>query len=1153
MAFKKITKRDGRVVDFDKEKITNAIFKAAEAVGGKDRKIAEDSSDLVVKELEEKFKGAAPTVEQVQDAVEKILIEQGHAKTAKAYILYRKERAEERRSKAAVIGKEVKTKVSLNSLRVLKERYLLKDDEGNVIETPDELVRRVAKNIAKADLNYGAKDIKKTEGKFYRLMANLDFLPNSPTLMNAGTDIQQLAACFVLPIEDSMEGIFTTLMHAAIIHKSGGGTGFSFSRLRARNSRVKSTQGVASGPVSFLTVYNAATDVIKQGGKRRGANMGILRIDHPDILDFISCKEKNEDITNFNISVAFTEDFMNAVENDEDYELIDPSTKEVVEELNARTVFDLIISGAWRNGDPGIVFIDRINKDNPTPALGEIESTNPCVVGRTLVPTEFGLMRMEDLYKNYSDGGIKIATDNRVPVQYNNNGQKLYLLNKSEGVILRHITRVLNNGKKKVVKMVTKSGYEITVTKDHKVFSSNKQWVKAEELKMGDSVCVQGGAGIFNSDKKLKINPERINKLSKKRMNLPVEWSKELGQVMGWLVGDGWLRDKDENRRVGFVFGEEDKELMNYFKCILNKYYNYNIKDIKRENNVFHLSYHGKGFVEFFKELGVKAVSSKDKVVPESIFTSTEESVVGFLQALFTADGTIGTDKEIRLTSSSKKLLKGVQLLILNMGIKSKIYSRKYSNSKPFAYTTIKGEDRIYRSHGLYYELIIDGLGRRLFLDKIGFLNMSEIGTRSLPALIGSKEPISEHAQKHDSSFSSESVFDKKQGKLVKSVNFCKRMIFEDKIVSIKDCGEEVVYDLTEPETLSFITNGIVSLDCGEQPLLPYEACNLGSLNLEHFVKDNDVDWERLKKVVHGCIHFLDNVIDMSKYPIQDITEIVKQNRKIGLGVMGWADMLVQLKIPYNSEEGIKLAEKVMGFIKKEADNASIELAKTRGVFPAWEESIYNKDSKHFQGSHMELRNATRTTIAPTGTIGMIADASGGVEPLFALSYVKRVMDGQELYYLDGNFKKALVDSNVYSEELMERIINKPGIQNIEEIPEDIRKVFVVAHDVSPEYHLKMQGAFQKFTDNAVSKTVNFLNSATIDEVKEVYLLAYKLGCKGVTVYRDGSKDMQVLNFTKDIKKEKKGKDVCPECNSKMIMSEGCAKCIKCGYSVCNG
>lgn len=1112
----KITKRDGRVVDFEREKITNAIFKAAEAVGGKDRKAAEETSELVVKELEEKFKEDLPTVEQVQDAVEKILIEQGHAKTAKAYILYRNERAEERRSKAAVIGREVKTKLSINSLRVLKERYLLKDDEGEVVETPDELIKRVAGNIAKADLNYGAKDLKKTEEKFYNLMANLDFLPNSPTLMNAGTDIQQLAACFVLPIEDSMEGIFTTLMHAAIIHKSGGGTGFSFSRLRARNSRVKSTQGVASGPVSFLTVYNAATDVIKQGGKRRGANMGILRIDHPDILDFINCKEKNEDITNFNISVAMTEDFMKAVENDGDYELIDPSTKEVVEELNARTVFDIIVAGAWRNGDPGIVFIDRINKDNPTPSLGEIESTNPCVVGRTLVPTEFGLMSMEDLYKKYSDGGIKIATDNRVPVQYNGSGQSLLMLNKLEGVTLRQVTRVLNNGKKSVVKIVTKAGYEMIMTNDHKVFSSNKQWVKAEELKIEDKVCIQGGAGVFNSDKKLKINPERISKLSKKRMNLPLEWSKELGQIIGWLVGDGWLRDKDENRRVGFVFGEEDKELMNYFKRILNKYYNYDIKEIKRENNVFHLSYHGKGFVEFFKELGVKAVSSKDKVVPESIFTSTEEGVVGFLQALFTADGTIGTDKEIRLTSSSKKLLKNVQLLLLNMGMRSKIYSRKYSNSKPFTYTTINGEDRVYHSHGLYYELIIDGLGRRLFLDKIGFLN-------------------------------------KKQDKLVKSVNFCKRMVFEDEIVSIKDCGEEVVYDLTEPETLSFITNGIVSLDCGEQPLLPYEACNLGSVNLGHFIKGNDVDWERMRQVVHDCIHFLDNVIDMSKYPITAITDMVKKDRKIGLGVMGWADMLVQLKVPYNSEEGIKLAEKVMGLIKKEADNASMELAKTRGVFPAWKESIYNKDSKHFQGSHIEFRNATRTTIAPTGTIGMIADASGGIEPLFALSYVKRVMDGQELYYLDGNFKKALVDSGVYSEKLMERIINKASIQNIEEIPEEIRKVFVVAHDVSPEYHLKMQGAFQKFTDNAVSKTVNFLNSATVDDVKEVYLLAYKLGCKGVTVYRDGSKDMQVLNFTKDIKKEKKGKDVCPECNAKMIRSEGCAKCAKCGYSFCNG
>ncbi len=1111
----KITKRDGRVVDFEKEKITEAIFKAAEAVGGKDKETAEKISDEVIKEVESKFKEKIPSVEEVQDIVEKTLIEKGHATTAKAYIIYRQKRAEERKTKAAVIGKVVETKLSVNALKVLKERYLLKDDEGDVIETPNDLFRRVAKNIAHADLNYNIKNAKDSEEKFYNLMANLDFLPNSPTLMNAGTDIQQLAACFVLPIEDSMEGIFKTLMHAAIIHKSGGGTGFSFSRLRSRSSRVKSTQGVASGPVSFLTVYNAATDVIKQGGKRRGANMGILKIDHPDILDFINCKEKNDAITNFNISVALTEEFVSAVEKNEEYSLIDPSNREEVTKLNATTVFDLIVAGAWRNGDPGIVFIDRINKDNPTPGLGNIEATNPCVIGSTLIPTELGLIRMEELYKKYSDGGASIVTDNRVPIQHGSGGQKLLMSNKSEGVTLRQITRVLNNGKKKVVKIVTKSGYEVVVTKDHKVFSSNKEWVKVEELKTGDKVCIQSGAGVFNSDKKLKIDFEKINKLSK-RMNLPAEWSKELGQVLGWLVGDGWLRDKDENCRAGFVFGEEDKKLLDYFKKILNKYYNHNIKEIKRENRVFHLSYHGRGFVEFFKELGVKAVSSKYKVVPESIFTSTEEAVVGFLQALFTADGTIGKkDKEIRLTSSSKKLLKGVQLLLLNMGMKSKIYSRKYSNSKPFTYKTINGEDRVYHSDGFYYELIIDGLGRRLFLDKIGFLN-------------------------------------KKQDKLARSVNFCKKMVFEDEIVLIKDCGEEVVYDLTEPETVSFITNGIVSLDCGEQPLLPYEACNLGSINLGNFVKDEGVDLERLKQVVHDCTHFLDNVIDMSKYPIPDIDKMVRANRKIGLGVMGWADMLVQLGIPYNSEEGIKMADKIMGFIKEEADKASVELAKTRGVFPNWKDSIYNKESKFFKGNHMEIRNATRTTIAPTGTIGMIADASGGVEPLFALSYVKRVMDGQELFYVDKNFKKALEENKICDEILLEKVIDKGTIENIEEIPEKIKRVFVVAHDITPEYHVKMQAAFQRNIDNAVSKTVNFTHDATVDDVKNVYMLAHKSGCKGVTIYRDGSKGEQVLNLNIDIKKEKKDKSKCPECSGSMVMEEGCAKCHSCGYSVCS-
>ena len=363
---------------------------------------------------------------------------------------------------------------------------------------------------------------------------------------------------------------------------------------------------------------------------------------------------------------------------------------------------------------------------------------------------------------------------------------------------------------------------------------------------------------------------------------------------------------------------------------------------------------------------------------------------------------------------------------------------------------------------------------------------------------------------------------------------------------------------------------------CGEQPLLPYESCNLGSINLGHFVKDNKIEWIKLKEIVHTAVHFLDNVIDMNKYPLKKIDDMVKKNRKIGLGVMGWADMLNQLEIPYNSDKGVKLAEKVMGFVQECADEASCNLAKERGVFPSWIGSIYNKKSRYFKGKHLELRNATRTTIAPTGSIGMIADASGGVEPLFALSYVKRVMDGKELFYMDKFFKAELEKRGLYSEELIKKIVNQGSIQHIDGLPDDLKKTYVVAHDISPEYHLKMQAAIQRHTNNAVSKTVNFSHSATIKDVEEVYMQAYKLGCKGVTIYRDGSKDEQVLNLNMNIEKEKeekalhkkeekkKGlfkkkkkkeekKDECPECGQRMIFQEGCAKCPSCGFSFCSG
>lgn len=967
-----------------------------------------------------------------------------------------------------------------NAIKVLEARYLKKNTEGELIETPDEMFRRVARNIALANEKYG-EDPQKDEESFYEIMKNLDFLPNSPTLMNADNDLQQLSACFVLPVEDSMNGIFDAVKNTALIQKSGGGTGFSFSRLRPKNDIVRTTGGIASGPISFMEIFDAATNTVKQGGKRRGANMGILRVDHPDILDFITAKEKENKLNNFNISVAVTDEFMKAVKNDEYYNLINPRNGEISGRLKAREVFDKIVFMAHKNGEPGIIFIDEINRHNPTPHLGEIESTNPCVTGDTLVSTDFGLVSIKELYEKYNEKYIKVVTDNRTPLQLAGvvNGNDNFRSNiRKGGTSFNYVNKFYNNGKKDVYKLTTQSGYEIKATADHK-FLTPDGWKELENLNPGEEIFLQSAEGGFSNNYHLPFKVKNTFKGKNNRVysyNLPHKWSSELGQVLGWVTGDGWLRKGDKNCRVGLTFGKEDKEMLDYFKPILDKMYGHPIKAVKRKNGTYHLSYHSKYFVDFFTRLGVKTNKSEKKEVPNSIFTAPYQAVIGFLQGLFSADGTVMKDDSkgnyyVRLTSKSKKLLQQVQILLLNLGIKSSIYDRsRQPRKKTFTYTNTKGEDVYYKTDGQLYELHISRNSLKIFAEKVNFLLKRKKNT--LNDIINEKNLRQED--------------------------------MTDPVKTIQYIGQEVVYDLTEPVTHSFIANGMVVHNCGEQPLLPYEACNLGSINLSHMVKENkdhaEIDYDKLEYTVRVATRFLDNVIDMNEYPLEKIKEMVYGNRKIGLGVMGWSDLLIILRIPYNSREAVDLAGEVMAFIQKISHDESRKIAERRGSFPNIKGSIHKEP----------MRNATTTTIAPTGSISIIAGCSSGIEPLFAINYERHVLD-DTLIEVHPIFEKIARERGFYSEELMARVAENNSIQEMEEIPEDVRKIFVTAHDIEPEWHIKMQAAFQKSVDNAVSKTVNFRHDATVEDVKKVYTMAYDLKCKGVTIYRDGSRSKQVL------------------------------------------
>ncbi len=922
----------------------------------------------------------------------------------------------------------------------------------------------------------------------------------------------------------------TYLANGFVSHNSGGGTGFNFSHLRPKGDMVLSTKGVSSGPISFMGVFDAATQTIKQGGKRRGANMGILRVDHPDIIDFITCKETEGVLANFNISVGLTEKFMKAVEKDQPFDLINPHDGSKAKTIPARQIFDLIVTSAWKNGEPGIIFLDRINRDNPTPNLGDIESTNPCVTGDTLVSTEHGFQSISSL--SQTDESFLTLTDDRAtPITPQIPGGTTSLL-ATQGVTLRTATKAWHTGWKEVYKITTKDGYSLNATKDHKILTT-RGWRRVDDLTVKDTLLIQSGDGRFTEKRTLPFTPTREYRGANGRrysLPLPATWSKELGHVLGWLVGDGWLREGDKDCRVGFTFGRDDHEALSHLKPILDGWYGRRVRAIPRSNNVTHLSYHSKYFVQFFSKLGVKACTAGEKEVPQSLYTAPRDAVVGFLQALFTADGTVnyheGKSAYIRLTSKSRTLLEGAQLLLVNFGVKSTLYDRSRPPRDSFSHESVDGRHRTYQRDGICFELEISQDSVPRFLDCIGFLGFR-------------------HADKIRSLQSKAYHKDR----------------FESPVTDITSLGVEAVYDLHQPDTHSFIGGGIVVHNCGEQPLLPYESCNLGSINLAQMLQDGKIDWQKLKDITWRGVHFLDNVIDMNKYPLPAIAERTRETRKIGLGLMGYADLLMQLDIPYDSDKAIRLARKLMKFIDDEAKKASVDLAKKRGVYPAFKGSRYDTGKKGDR-----VRNATRTTIAPTGSISMIADCSSGIEPNFAICFTKHVLDGEQLLYINKYFEDIARRRGFYSKELMMRVAESGSLEGFAQIPADVKRSCVISHQIKPEWHVKTQAAFQRYTNNAVSKTVNFPNHATTQDVEDVYLLSYRLGCKGVTIYRDGSRDLQVLNLEATRKKREeqrkqesakapanpKKTGVCPECGARMHFSEGCVTCAKCGYSACS-
>lgn len=1229
-----VKKRDGRVTQFNKEKITNAIYKALVANGQPDRKIAEDlTSGVLSKLIQQGFSASSPpSVEDVQDMVESTLIEMGYGDIAKSYILYRHERRKLRENKMKVLNAKsldpVAKSFDLNCLRVLASRYLLRNNKNEIIESPSQMFERVAILVGLGDVLYDSElyaregttpqDVEEAKKyltklddfdykfkigmyylnkyhfrglinhyiylakrgqmkksfkevltllaakkfdsyadritEYYALMTEQDFLPNSPTMMNAGARLGQLSACFVLGMPDDMGDIMKSTSDAALIFKSGGGVGINYSDLRHEGDIVASTSGVASGPVSFMNIINTVTEVVKQGGKRRGANMGILEVWHPDIEKFITNKTQPGILENFNVSVGIWEDFWTSLVDSTDgkYTLRSPRDRTPVQEINAHQLMDIIALSAWKSAEPGLIFFDNINEYNVfAKARGmPLRATNPCITADTWVATAEGPRLVSDLVG--------------IPFKTHLNGKAW------------NTSGFFSTGVKKIYKLKTKEGFELRLTEDHKVLavkhmsrnSLESEWKQAKDLKEGDRVVLDD-CRYYEWDGK---------------------FDEKEGFLMGLMAGDGHIK---KDSVILSSWGESSGDTSVRGLVLQYAQQMPHISDFKGWTKI-----EGRGeyrlslasIRELAESLGLR---HENKIITEQIEKTSSAFYKGFLRGLFDADGTVlGSQQKgvsVRLSQSNVSILKTAQRMLLRLGIVSRIYENRRTEQEKLM-PDGKGHQRTYHTK-LQHELVISGENLSRFHNVIGFADSAKV--EHLNALLGDYE---------------------------RNLN---KERFVATVAGLVADGVEEVYDVQVPGINAFDANGIVAHNCGEQSLYPYESCNLGSINLANLVKRKadgqyEFDWQRYEETIRKTTRFLDNIIDMNNYPVPEIDKASKESRRIGLGVMGVADLLYKLRIPYNSKEGYEFQYKLAEALTYYSMEESVALARSRGEFdlcPRTEypegkipiagyyekpkgEHYYDWDALVAKIQKHGIRNVLTTTVAPTGTLSMIADCSNGMEPTFALVFEKRVTVGR-FFYTNKIFEQVLRENGLYSDELLAKIADNYGsVRGLAEIPEWIQNIFVTAMDIHWSDHLMAQAVWQVWIGNAIAKTINMPHDVSTEDVKAAYLLAHELGLKGITVYRDGSRHTQVLHMTSEnaektfdveasvylreyiskniknpyiraqvnnalelkipeeplkepVKEEVSEEMLCPSCKNNLVFVEGCSICIECGFSGC--